>query len=101
MVEKTENMRKHGRVLFPYTSNQTEGITCDTWPLSVAWYKNHQSFDRHPTTKTQMNKNKNGQDNHQTFPDFGQYMVPRAGQILFTLPEHLMILPVFVGGSHC
>jgi hypothetical protein len=44
-----------------------------------------------------MNKNKNGQDNHQTFPDFGQYMVPRAEQIMSTLPEHLMILPVFVG----
>ena len=44
-----------------------------------------------------MNKNKNGQDNHQTFPDFEQYMVPRAEQIMLTLPEHLMILPVFVG----
>ena len=44
-----------------------------------------------------MNKNKNGQDNHQTFPDFGQYMVPRTEQIMPTLLEHLMILPVFVG----
>jgi hypothetical protein len=32
-----------------------------------------------------------------TFPDFEQYMVPRAEQIMLTLPEHLVILPVFVG----
>jgi hypothetical protein len=80
-----------------HTLQTKQNISHDTWPLSVARYKNHQSFDRHPTTKTQMNKNKNGQDNHQTFPDFGQYMVPRAEQIMLTLPEHLVILPVFVG----
>jgi hypothetical protein len=53
-------------------------------------------------TDTQLQKHKwirirYGQDNHQTFPDFGQYMVPRAEQIMLTLPEHLVILPVFVG----
>jgi len=80
-----------------HTHQTKQRVSHDTWTLSVARYKNHQSFDRHPTTKTQMNKNKNGQDNHQTFPDFGQYMVPRAEQIMLTLPEHLMILPVFVG----
>ena len=80
-----------------HTLQTKQNISHDTWPLSVARYKNHQSFDRHPTTKTQMNKNKNGQDNHQTFPDFGQYMVQRTEQILLTLPELLMILPVFVG----